>query len=348
MNEIGKRIHLEQDSFKAFCEKYRRLYMFGNGIVATFMYRYCVEENVKINGIVLSQKSSDVFYGISVKSLDEMSFSTNDGVILAVGDSLKQECLQILLDSGITREQIYVQNMYWKYSCAEMPEILKLDILIKNGPYFDNYVELNCLGEKYGTDKAEGLNNYLKKYEFFLRSKKSKQMNVLELGVAKGASIKMLGEYFHNADIYGVDIGEDCIKYEGENRKVLIEDLGNEEVLAELANLEPEIVIDDASHFWSHQIKALCYLFSALRGGGIYIVEDLGTSFYEYSKLPYCDATLSTYEFLQEICKCVCSNERIDNCVAKRIYDVKEEIEKLASQIDMISFIKGSCIIIKK
>lgn len=159
----------------------------------------------------------------------------------------------------------------------------------------------------------------------------------------------MWGEYFANATIYGIDIDEDCLMYAGENRKVFIQDLSEEEELAKLDKLHPTIIIDDASHFWSHQIKALYHLLPILQEGGVYILEDLGTSFSSCSEANYDDAAVSAYDFCSAIAEVVASRELLRTAnLETGLLPLKKEVEILADQISMISFIHASCIIVKR
>ena len=159
----------------------------------------------------------------------------------------------------------------------------------------------------------------------------------------------MWGTYFTNAQIYGVDIVQECIRYEGDNRRVLIQDLGDEEGLERLGSLRPAIIIDDASHVWSHQIKALYHLFPALQKGGVYILEDLGTSFFSYDRQFFADSVITAYDFCSAIAEVVTSRALLRTAhLQAELLSFKEEIEFLADQITMISFIHESCIIVKK
>ena len=63
---------------------------------------------------------------------------------------------------------------------------------------------LTELGLKYGTDKSE--NGYTKIYENFLSDKRDAKNNILEIGVWRGASLRMWSEYFPNSLILGMDI----------------------------------------------------------------------------------------------------------------------------------------------
>ncbi len=50
-----------------------------------------------------------------------------------------------------------------------------------------------------------------------------------------------------------------------------------------------DIIIDDGSHVPQHQIISLACLLPALNPGGLYIIEDLETSYWCYSDLFLCD-----------------------------------------------------------
>ncbi len=218
----------------------------------------------------------------------------------------------------------------------------------KCGSFFESYNLLDNIGEKYGTDKCSKYHDYLRKYEFFISKWKDQRFVLLELGVYKGASLKTLGEYFSSAEIIGVDIDRKCQSYEGENRKVVITDLSLWDNIIELAQYNPSIIIDDASHMWGHQIKALFALFPKLPSGGVYIMEDLGTSFHCCDDVPYQDTPMSAYDLLSAIAEVVTSREFLRSDIhGREIEYISEQIEELASQIDMISFIHGSCVLIR-
>ena len=74
-------------------------------------------------------------------------------------------------------------------------------------------------------------------------------------------------------------------------------DLAQEDKNEEIKKLKPTIVVDDASHIWSHQINALCEIFPILPHGGIYILEDIHTSYLPYSENFYRDLTINPMDF---------------------------------------------------
>ena len=139
---------------------------------------------------------------------------------------------------------------------------------------------------------------------------------------------------------------EACRIYEDERINILIRDLGDEAVLQELAELHPRIIVDDASHLWSHQIKAFFALFPSLPSGGIYIMEDLETSL--SMNLPglendYADYPIDAYT----IC------ERVMRVAASKVPDSTPDeyaanVTAIGMAVEMGVTIKGSCVFIKR
>lgn len=220
--------------------------------------------------------------------------------------------------------------------------------------YFATEQDLDQLARKHATDKSSAFHDYANKYEFFLKKFRGQRFTLLELGVYHGASLKMWGEYFPEARIVGVDITPECTQYAGDNREVVIADVSDLRNLRNLAALQPTIVVDDAAHIWSHQIKALFTLFPALPRGGLYILEDLETNFVSYQAIvvggkPYRDVRVSAYEILRAIAEVVTSHEHLmlehKNPLLARF---APEIEKIAMSVELISFLHGSCILIKR
>src|SRR5215207_9797134 len=65
---------------------------------------------------------------------------------------------------------------------------------------------LDSLGLKYQTDKASSFHNYLVHYDELLESMRQEHIDILEIGVYAGSSIRMWHEYFPAARIVGVDV----------------------------------------------------------------------------------------------------------------------------------------------
>jgi len=109
----------------------------------------------------------------------------------------------------------------------------------------------------------------------------SSEFNVLEIGVDKGDGMLQFKELFPNCSICGLDIREDTPNSPVGN--IWIGSQTDTELLDELNKEEGpfDIIIDDGSHVNEHQILTFEYLFPKLKPGGVYIVEDIHTSYWE-------------------------------------------------------------------
>lgn len=148
--------------------------------------------------------------------------------------------------------------------------------------------DLSTLGAIYGTDKIAP-HEYTTHYNTHFRPFKRKRTNLLEIGVggysnpkAGGESLRMWKKYFPYGKINAIDIYDKS--YHQENRIKIFE--GSQvdkpfldKVLNEVGELD--IIIDDGSHINEHIIESFKYLFPKLKSGGIYVVEDIQTSYWD-------------------------------------------------------------------
>ena len=105
----------------------------------------------------------------------------------------------------------------------------------------------------------------------------------LEIGVSHGGSLQMWRRYLGpEATIVGVDIDPRCSRFDGEAATVRI---GSQTDAAFLRSVVDEmggvdIVLDDGSHVARHQRASFDVLFPLLADGGLYVVEDVHTSYW--------------------------------------------------------------------
>lgn len=128
--------------------------------------------------------------------------------------------------------------------------------------------------------------HYIPIYDKHLKKFRNTNVKILEIGVSKGGSLKMWREYFGGqAIIYGIDIDASCIEQDGQYGFVRIGDQKDKKfldrVISEIGDVD--IVIDDGSHHMSDIRNSFEHLFPKINFGGIYIVEDLHTSFWRSS-----------------------------------------------------------------
>ena len=133
---------------------------------------------------------------------------------------------------------------------------------------------------------ANKWDHYLPIYERHMgkfRKRREQPVRLLELGVSHGGSLQLWRKYFGaTARIFGVDVNPLCRAVDDADLCVRIGSQADPEFLArvigEMGGVD--IVVDDASHVASHQRISFQTLFPVLSPDGIYIVEDLHTSYW--------------------------------------------------------------------
>lgn len=139
---------------------------------------------------------------------------------------------------------------------------------------------LGAIGTFYGTDKGDAAHSkdgvsFLEIYQSYFAPIRGLVQQVLEIGVLKGFSLRMWKDYFPTATVWGVDI-DPRAQIEGRaNLRVVWGSQTDPKALAKVASGEPlDIVIDDGSHVVDHMVESLRLLWSRVRPGGFYVIED--------------------------------------------------------------------------
>ncbi|MER5704796.1 class I SAM-dependent methyltransferase [Micromonospora sp. NPDC002296] len=147
--------------------------------------------------------------------------------------------------------------------------------------------DLAELSLRNGSDKW-GLHYYTPHYTRHFGPLRHQPLVVLELGIggfgnpaSGGGSLRMWKRFFPRAVFYGVDIF-DKTPIREQRVHTVQGDLSDEGFLRSLGtDLGPfDIVIDDGSHRNADVITAFRALFPHVRAGGLYVVEDLQTSYW--------------------------------------------------------------------
>jgi hypothetical protein len=97
-----------------------------------------------------------------------------------------------------------------------------------------------------------------------------------ENGVYKpGASLRAFTEYFPNAMVYGADIQDDCIFEEDRIKTFKFDSTDLVACNDSLQDLQFDIIIDDGLHTTDAQVKTFRNLWSRVKPGGYYFIEDV-------------------------------------------------------------------------
>ena len=126
------------------------------------------------------------------------------------------------------------------------------------------------------------MSNYFEIYERHFARFRGTDVHVVEVGVRHGGSLRLWKHYFGpSANIVGVDINPHCKALEEERVAVFIGDQADRTFLRELAARLPriDILIDDGGHMMAQQIHTFEELFPYITPNGIYLCEDLHTSY---------------------------------------------------------------------
>ena len=161
---------------------------------------------------------------------------------------------------------------------------------------------LSLLAAQYGTDKGSP-HQYTKSYTSVMGPARLAVRRFLEIGVDRGASVKMWHDWLPNAEVTGLDWFH-CVK---KNSQCTRGDLYSQWSQGRLASTHPrikvahvnqsddaamhafiveqqklapfDIIVEDGSHKHRDQQRNVAMLFPLVRPGGLYVIEDVHTGF---------------------------------------------------------------------
>ncbi len=126
--------------------------------------------------------------------------------------------------------------------------------------------------------------HYFEVYHRHFKRFRNKPVTILEIGVWGGGSLQMWKDYFGaECKIIGIDIMEECRNYEEERIKIYIGSQEDREFLRKVKDENPniDIIIDDGGHTMNQQIATFEELYPHLAEDGVYLCEDLMTSYWQ-------------------------------------------------------------------
>lgn len=148
--------------------------------------------------------------------------------------------------------------------------------------------------------------HYFEIYHQYFEKFRNKPITILEIGVQHGGSIRMWKEYFgKDAKVVGIDIDSQCKELEEPGIDVRI---GSQDDPIFLQSIIDEydkfdIIIDDGGHYMNQQIISLDILYPFVSDNGIYLCEDIQTSYW-----PQYDGGLNKPGTFIEYCKSLIDN----------------------------------------
>lgn len=147
---------------------------------------------------------------------------------------------------------------------------------------------LDQIGVSHGTDKSSTFHSYLSILETYFSPWRDRDLQLLEIGVAGGNSLRTWLEYFPEAEVVGLDHNPEYVKHKlGERGSARLADATHAETWEHLKALcyQFDIIIDDGGHFSQQIMAAFNGGWPMLKSGGLYIIEDLHAPYANESDL---------------------------------------------------------------
>jgi cephalosporin hydroxylase len=148
-------------------------------------------------------------------------------------------------------------------------------------------------------------NSYIDFYCNLFSPIRNQETDILEIGVENGGSLEIWAKFFPSAQkILGYDIDPKCgaLAFDDSRIQVLVGDSSHIEAGQKIKNLTSNlgIVIDDGSHKSSDIIRSFLMFFPQLKHGGVYVIEDLCTSYWTDHELHFVNGKRTT-EYLLDL-----------------------------------------------
>ena len=140
---------------------------------------------------------------------------------------------------------------------------------------------VDCLKpyEAVNTDKGTDKNtthSYGPVYDQLFQPHKESAKRILEIGVSGGFGLLAYADYFQHAEIFGLDISDNCASSVKAHPRVHLT-FGNalDKSIVDSVEGPFDIIIEDASHFPDHQLQHFFDFAHKVKPGGLYIIEDI-------------------------------------------------------------------------
>lgn len=124
--------------------------------------------------------------------------------------------------------------------------------------------------------------HYFEIYDRHFQKYRNTECVIVEIGVFKGGSLQMWKDYFGDkAQVIGIDIEESTKQYEEEQISIEIGSQSDREFWRKFKEKYPkvDVLIDDGGHTMEQQIVTFEEMFGHLSEEGVYLCEDLHTSY---------------------------------------------------------------------
>ncbi len=126
--------------------------------------------------------------------------------------------------------------------------------------------------------------HYFPVYEAHFARFVNRPMTFIEIGCGAGGSLQLWKRYLGPfAQIVGIDNSDRAKKFEEDQIAIRIGDQKDSQFLSDVLREfgTPDVVLDDGSHIMQDVTESFQYLYPRTGPGGVYVVEDLHTAYWD-------------------------------------------------------------------
>jgi len=186
---------------------------------------------------------------------------------------------------------------------------------------------------------------YHRFYPWFLSHLRGENINLLEIGIDRTDSLKLWKGYFKNINLHGIDIDEK--EFSEDKVKLHKIDQSNASELDNFVatvGIKFDVILDDGSHVPEHQILTINKLWELVKPGGIYIIEDIETSYWKKSHIYGYRFNAHKRGIMSEFSKLI---DAINSEYSK-YKNPNSLIKNVSKEVEMITFAQNCIILVKK
>ncbi|MCI8550030.1 MAG: hypothetical protein HFI68_05460 [Lachnospiraceae bacterium] len=279
----------------------KKILIYGIGKIGREYLDDCVGQGV--TGLDLADANSRLwgteYQGMEISNPAEILWDRYDLIVTSVSDEIQMEVVDYLVtEYQVPREKIVSHRETVIFSEDEIYNFgtMAFEGTIETGAIMTGRElgaklkpdSLNDLEQFYFKESHRCVNkwmHYFEAYDRFFSKYRGKDVTILEIGVFRGGSLQMWKKYFsspgHKVRIYGIDVDPGCRGLKEEGIEIYIGSQEDREFLRKVKQEigKVDILIDDGGHTMSQQIISFEELFDLVDDDGIYLCEDLHTSY---------------------------------------------------------------------
>lgn len=148
----------------------------------------------------------------------------------------------------------------------------------------EKYHEMDAIACEVGADKGSFYHDYTRVYSKYFSPFREAPIKFLEIGLYKGSSAHLWEQYFPKAELHFMDICFDLVEHSsGRSMYHLVDQSKPDQLKGFIQDVGGgfDIILDDGGHTMNQQITSFKELFPHVKSGGMYIIEDLHTSYWK-------------------------------------------------------------------